>query len=40
MVNLDHLQKVRKDDLTGYLGRLDDEKLREGCRAVATGCGA
>lgn len=39
-VNLDHVQTVEKARLTGFLGSLGPEKMREVCRAlsVAVGC--
>lgn len=39
-VNLDHVQTVEQDRLVGFVGALDDGKMREVCRAlaVATGC--
>ncbi len=42
VVNLDHVQTVRKDALTRYVGRLDPAKMRDICRAlaIATGCDA
>lgn len=41
VVNLDHVQSVRRSDLRRYVGHLDEGKMREVCRAlaVATGCG-
>ena len=39
-VNLDHVQTVEKARLTGYVGHLRADKMREVCRslAVAVGC--
>ncbi len=39
-VNLDHVQTVEKARLTGYLGHLRTDKMRDVCRAlaVAVGC--
>jgi mRNA interferase MazF len=39
-VNLDHVQTIERSRLTGYLGRLSAEKMRDVCRAlaVAVGC--
>jgi mRNA interferase MazF len=39
-VNLDHVQTVQRSSLTTYVGSLDEEKMKEVCRAlsVATGC--
>ncbi len=39
-VNLDHVQTVDQSALTGYLGSLSPEKLRQVCRAlaIAVGC--
>lgn len=39
-VNLDHIQTIERAHLSRYLGRLDSEKMRAVCRAiaVATGC--
>lgn len=41
-VNLDHVQTVERAHLTGYIGHVGPEKLREVCRAlaIATGCDA
>ena len=40
VINLDHVQSVRRTDLGSYLGVLDDAKMRAVCEAlsVATGC--
>ena len=40
-VNLDNVQTVSQRRLSGYVGKLSDEKMHEVCRAlaVATGCG-
>jgi mRNA interferase MazF len=39
-VNLDHVQTVEQSRLSGFIGALGPEKMREVCRAlaVATGC--
>jgi mRNA interferase MazF len=39
-VNLDHVQTVEKARLTGYMGHLRADKMRDVCRAlaVAVGC--
>ena len=39
-VNLDHVQTVERSRLVGYVGRLDVEKMRNVCRAlaIAVGC--
>ena len=39
-INLDHIQTVEKRLLHRFTGTLNDEKMREVCRAlaVATGC--
>jgi mRNA interferase MazF len=39
-VNLDHVQTVERARLSGYLGHLGPEKMREVCRAlaIAVGC--
>jgi mRNA interferase MazF len=39
-VNLDHVQTVEKARLTGFLGSLAPERMRDVCRAlaVAVGC--
>ena len=39
-VNLDHVQTVERVRLEGYVGHLDQEKMREVCRAlaIAVGC--
>lgn len=39
-VNLDHVQTVEKARLTGFLGSLGPERMRDVCRAlaVAVGC--
>jgi mRNA interferase MazF len=39
-VNLDHIQTVERARLSRYMGRLNSEKMRAVCRAVAaaTGC--
>jgi mRNA interferase MazF len=39
-VNLDHVQTVEQSRLTGFVGTLGPEKMREVCRAlaIATGC--
>jgi mRNA interferase MazF len=39
-VNLDHVQTVEQARLSGYVGQLSADKLREVCRAlsVAVGC--
>jgi len=38
-VNLDHVQTVEKTRLTGYVGRLGPERMREVCRALAIAMG-
>ena len=39
-VNLDHVQTVEKARLTGFLGSLGPDRMRDVCRAlaVAVGC--
>src|SRR5437870_947188 len=39
-VNLDHVQTVVRARLVGYVGSLQDAKMRSVCRAlgIATGC--
>ena len=39
-VNLDHVQTVEQDRLVGFIGTLDEAKMRQVCRAlaIATGC--
>ena len=39
-VNLDHVQTVEKARLTGYMGHLRADKMRDVCKAlaVAVGC--
>ena len=39
-VNLDHVQTVEQARLTGYLGHLGPEKMKDVCRAlaIAVGC--
>jgi mRNA interferase MazF len=39
-VNLDHVQTVDRSRLSGFIGHLNDELMKEVCRAlaVATGC--
>lgn len=39
-VNLDHVQTVERARLTGYVGDVGPEKMREVCRAlsIAVGC--
>ncbi len=39
-VNLDHVQTVEQTRLSRYVGRLEPEKMRAVCRAlaIATGC--
>lgn len=39
-VNLDHVQTVERSRLTGYVGHLGPDKMREVCRAlsIAVGC--
>jgi mRNA interferase MazF len=39
-VNLDHVQTVEQDRLVGFIGTVDDAKMRQVCRAlaIATGC--
>jgi mRNA interferase MazF len=39
-VSLDHVQTVEQDRLVGFIGTLDDAKMRQVCRAlaIATGC--
>ena len=39
-VNLDHVQTVEQARLSGYVGQLGAEKMREVCRAlsIAVGC--
>jgi mRNA interferase MazF len=39
-VNLDHVQTVEQARLTGYVGHLGRDKMREVCRAlsIAVGC--
>jgi mRNA interferase MazF len=39
-VNLDHIQTVERARLSRYVGRLDSERMRAVCRAIAaaTGC--
>ena len=39
-VNLDHIQTVERSSLRGYVGALDDRKMRLVCEAlaVATAC--
>ena len=39
-VNLDHVQTVEQDRLVGFIGTLDETKMRQVCRAlaIATGC--
>jgi mRNA interferase MazF len=39
-VNLDHVQTVERARLTGYVGQVGMEKMREICRAlsIAAGC--
>ena len=41
-ISLDHVQTVERARLTGFIGHLGAEKMREVCRAlaVATGCDA
>ncbi len=41
-VNLDHVQTIERSRLSGYVGHLDPEKMREVCRAlsIAAGCEA
>ncbi len=34
-VNLDHVQTVEKARLTGYVGSLSSQKMRDVCRALA-----
>jgi mRNA interferase MazF len=40
VANLDHILSVRQDDLRKYVGHLDEERMREVCRAaaIALGC--
>ena len=38
-VNLDHVQTVEQDRLSGYIGTLRPEKMREVCRALAIAAG-
>ena len=39
-VNLDHVQTVERARLTGYVGQLGPDRMREVCRAlsIAVGC--
>jgi len=39
-VNLDHVQTVERARLSGFIGHLAPEKMRQVCRAlaIATGC--
>jgi mRNA interferase MazF len=39
-VNLDHVQTVERARLTGYVGHLGPDRMREVCRAlsIAVGC--
>jgi mRNA-degrading endonuclease toxin of MazEF toxin-antitoxin module len=39
-VNLDHVQTVERARLTGYVGQLGSDRMREVCRAlsIAVGC--
>ncbi len=39
-VNLDHVQTVERTRLTGYVGQLGPDRMREVCRAlsIAVGC--
>lgn len=39
-VNLDHVQTVERARLSGYVGQVGPEKMREVCRAlsIAVGC--
>jgi mRNA interferase MazF len=41
-VNLDHVQCVEQAKLTGYVGQLGTDKMRQVCRAlaIAAGCEA
>jgi mRNA interferase MazF len=40
VANLDHILSVRQSDLLRYVGHIDDERMREVCRAaaIALGC--
>jgi mRNA interferase MazF len=40
VVNLDHVQTVERARLTGYVGQLGPDRMREVCRAlsIAVGC--
>ncbi len=35
-VNLDHVQTVERSSLRGYVGALDDRKMRLVCEALAV----